>query len=975
VSWRRANAYAAGTSPALLALIVVLLIGWPLSAPAPLSVDRLQEEDESAQTEDMVVRLELDGYTLADSEYMIQRDGEVYYPLGQLARHLELALEVEAVDGTVSGWVLDPDQTVSFDTASGMGEVGDRPVVLDEEDWIQEHDDIYLREAAIQEFLPVRFEYRARSAEVHMQAEEALPVLERLEREARWDTLGSGTPGGEGREWLPREPLPARFLTRPAWSLSVDQQISDRDASTRGDLAGAGDLLWHEAQWRLLADDEDGIRRFDGTLGQHVGHPALHRYELGRVRAPRYDLARRGGSGLGVTLTNRPDGVARTTFTDQSLEVEVPEGWDVELYRDGDLIDFEPNVEGDRHEFDDIDARRGVNEYTIELYGPHGERETVTRTIQIGPGLLPPGTVHYSLDAVREGDSVYDRPDRDDGKRQAAGRMDVGVTERLTVGADVHYQESSEDADRPDRRELAAADAAFSALGFWGRLRGAFENGERRAWQVAFDRGLGAWNLSYEYTQVDGLETDELRSSVSGDLRHHHELQAHGSIGPVNTRVRYRQEESVDGETLQRLQTRENLRLGAQRIRHTLLVRRGEDDSTSATGSLSTRWGRYREGRLNLGASYDLAPDAELNTINADYGRNVGEDWRASGSVRGSLNDRPHRFQVGVSRSTREYWRLTARGSVDSDGGWQASVGVDVGGLPHPEGGWYPDPEAGRGYDHGAVMARVHQDGEPVEDVEVCADRQCGASNEDGEAWVARLEPYEPVNVEVDVGSIENPFVRPAKEGVSFKPRPGRVLPVEYALHETGEVDGTVQRRRGLYDPEEVSGFEVEAVDAESGEVVRSERSVFDGLYILDRLPPGAYRVQASEEQAERLGVPQSATAQRVAIEDDGDLARGYDLTIHDDGEIVQAAQPASPVEEIRFEFDDGFSIREHLEHVLERLGAPMSDEDLAALTEEVRMLNGDPGDGDPLIVPADRAPLDEIAHWERTGKLGLESQ
>ncbi|MBK1728726.1 hypothetical protein [Halorhodospira halophila] len=936
-------------------------------------MESLQEEDDGEGVEDMVLRVELEGYPLSESEYMLQRKGEIYYPLGQLARHLELAVEVDPLEGQVSGWVLDPDRTVSFDTASGMGEVGDRPLILEEEDWIQEHDDIYFREDAIQEFLPVGFEYRPRRAEVHMRADEELPILSRLEREARWARLTDDGAGIGGEEWLPREPLPARFMTRPAWSLSLNHQQSGNGSSTSGNLAGAGDLLWHEAEWRLQANDTDGIRRFDGTLGQQVGHPALERYELGRVRAPRYDLIRRGGSGMGVTLTNRPEGMARTTFTDQSIEVEVPEGWDVELYRDGDLVDFAHDVDTDRHEFEDIDARPGTNPYTIEFYGPHGERETISRTIEIGPGLLPPGMVHYSLDASREGVSLYEHQPRDDQDRRAAARMDVGVTETLTVGGDLHYMEPDDEEDELTRRELVGADASFSAFGVWGRLRGAFENDQGRAWQLALERGLGAWSLDYEYTLVDGLETDELRSRVSGDLRHGHELQVRGSLGPLRTRLRYEHQESADGEsTWQRLRTRENVSIGGQRLRHSLTVSQADDGDPSAQGSLQTRWGRYREGRLNLGVSYGLAPEAELDSANAEYSQSLHDNWRGSAQVRGSFNDRPHNLRLGISRTAREYWRFSGQGQVDTGGRWQVSVGLDVGGLPHPAGGWYPDPEAGRGYDHGAVMARVHQDGEPVEGVDVCAGRSCGGTDENGEAWAARLDPHDPVNVEVDVGSIDNPFVQPATRGVSFEPRPGRVLPLDFELHLTGEVDGVVRRQRGTAEPSEVSGFEMEAVDTETGEVVQTDRSVFDGLFILDQLPPGGYLVRASEEQAERLDVPQTATAQRISVEGDGDLVSHQDLTIHDGGEIVRVASPAEAVEQITFSYDSSHTLRDHLAQLLDRLGAEQVEGGLESLYEEVVILNGEVEDGDRVMVPADRSPLDEITHWQHQEELEL---
>ncbi|WP_162549537.1 carboxypeptidase-like regulatory domain-containing protein [Halorhodospira halochloris] len=956
-------------------LLAIGLILWSPSVPAPLSVERLQEEDEAAGAEDMVLRLELEGYTLSESEYMLQKEDDIYYPLGQLARHLELALDVDPLEGEVSGWILEQDREVSFDTASGMGEIDEDPLILDEADWIQEHDDLYFREAAIQEFLPVDFDYRPRSAEVHIRAREDMPVLRRLEREARWAQLRDDAPGEEGEEWLPREELPPRALTRPAWSLSLDQRLNEERSSTSADLAGAGDLLWHDSEWRLLANDDDYIRRFDGTLGQQVGHPALERYELGRVNPPRYDLLRRGSSGMGVTVTNRPEGVARTTFTDQSIEIEVPQGWDVELYRDDDLVDFAQDVETDRHEFDDIDARSGTNHYTIELYGPHGERETITRTIEIGPGLLPPGTVHYSLDATREGKSIYEDDPQDDYDQSAAGRVDVGVTESLSVGADIHYLDPEED-DYSAHGEVAGADAAFSAFGVWGRLRGAWESGNGRAWQLALDRGLGPIDLSYEYTHVAGLATDEIRERVSGDLRHKHELHLAGSVGGLRTRLRYEHQESAGGDSIwQRLRTRENIRLNGLMLRHSLTVSREDYEDIIASGNVRTRWGRHREGRINLGLNYDLAPDAELNNANAEYSQNLNEDWRGSARLRGSFNDRPHSLRLGLSRITREYWRFSGRGEVDSEGSWQVSVGLDVGGLPHPDGGWVPDPEAGRGYDRGAVMANIHQDGEPVEGVEVCAERACGATDADGEAWVARLEPHEPVNVEVDVGSIDNPFVQPASRGVSFVPRPGRVLPVDFELHVTGEIDGVVERRRGVEAPVEASGFELEALDTETGELISTARSAYDGLYILDQLPPGDYLVQASEGQAERLGAPQEATAQQVTVEGDGDLVSNMDMTIHDGGEIIQLASPAHPVEQISFDYDAEHELREHLAHVIERLGAEQVEGGLEALVEEVRMLNGELADGTRVVVPTDRAPLDEVAHWEHQRELQIEGE
>lgn len=947
------------------ALALACVIGWPLPAPAPLSVDALEEDEQ----EDMVVRLELEGHVLTESEYMRQQDGEIFYPLGQMARHLELAIEVDAMEGRVSGWVLDPDESVSFETATGEGRVGNDAFELDADAWIEEHDDLYIREDALQHFLPVEFEYRPRRAEVRGRALDELPLLSRLEREARWASLTGGTPGARGKRRLPLAENPRRWIARPAWSLSLDQSVSDQRSSSRASLAAAGDFLLHEADWRAQADEE-GVRRVDGTLGQEVGHAALQRYELGRVSAPGYDLLRGGRSGAGASVTNRPDGAARTTFTDQIIEGEAPEDWAVELYRDEDLIDFiDPAArDGERYEFDDIDARPGTNHYTVKLYGPHGEREEISRRIEIGPGLLPPGTVHYSLDAVRPRQSLYQRDERRESVR-AGARMDVGLTRTWSVGSDFHWFEGGEE-DEPSR-ELAGVDTTVSALGFWTRLRGAFENDEHRAWQFATTRGVGAWNLSYEVLHNDGLDSDDLR----GSLAERHELEASGPVGGLfRTRLRLEQERDTDGDRRRRLRTRENVRVADLTLRHALRISEDQDGDVTASGSLSTRWGRSREGRFNLSSSYDLHPQSSLNTVSLSHSRDLGADWRGDGGVAASLNDRPHRFHLGLSRGAHDYWRLTGRADIDTDGGWSVRAGVDVGALPHPDGGWQMDPAAGRGYNRGSALGRVELDGQPQEGVRVCADRSCTETDEEGEAWLSRLDTHEPVDLHVETASIDDPFVQPSDEGRSYVLRPGNAVAFEQDLHVTGEVDGHVHCRRNDGGRTGVSGFAMEAVDLDTGEVVATERSAYDGLYILDRLPPGEYRVQATREQAERLEVPQSALAQKVNLGEGGELVRGQGLTVDDQGRWVTARNPVEPVDGVEFEYDGEHPLKEHLAYLLEIVdAADLSEARRASLLEEVRMLNGEIESGDTVYVPADQSPLDRISHWELSGTLPLD--
>lgn len=950
----------------LLWTVVVLCNGVSAS---PLSLDSLESEEDVGR-EEMVVRLELEGHVLADSEYLIRKDDRIFYPLDQLARHLELDIEVDPLAGEAQGWVLDPEREFEFSLDRREWRLGDERRELASSEYIEEHSDIYLREDVLTSIIPLELEYQSHQSAIQATAEESLPILTRLEREARWESLSGGSGRSADEDWLPRREHRPRALSRPAWSLSMSQSLDEAGGRSRGDLGAAGDLLWHESQWRVQMTDDEGVRRFDGTLAREFDRSYLQRYELGRTTLAGHDLVRRRRTGAGVSVTNRPEGAAQATFSDHVIDGEAPAGWAVELYREGDLIDFQEVDEDGRFEFTQIDAFPGTNRYEIELYGPHGERETRRRTIEIGPGLLPPGTVHYTLDAGSPGRSLYRATERDRASWSSA-RAEVGITPNLAAGADVHRFVPGEQDVAPEQ-DVGAADLSLSAFGLWTRLRAAASDTGEHAWRFAATRALGAWDFSYKTDQVSGLNTPEL----SDGLAQRHELEASGSIVGLRSRLRYELERDEDGRERHLLRTRESMRVGDQRITHRLSARDGDGRDRTASGQIRLRRGHAHSGRFEIGADYQLAPEIETEAAEVGYSRQLAQNWRMDAQLTGTFNDAPHDARIGLSRRGGSYWRLTSRAEADTDGGWRVFAGLDIGGLPHPDGGWALDPAAGRGYDRGAAVADVRLDGEPVEGVEVCAGFECGESDEGGEAWVPRIRPHEPVNVEVDISSIEDPFVRPAQRGYSFTPRSGRVLDVDVDLHVTGEIDGFVYREDGDGHRSEVSGFEVEAVHQETGEVVQQDTSAFDGLYLLDQLPPGVYQVRATEAQAERLGVPQAATAQQVEVEGGGDLVSGYDLVVHSGGAFVQAHGPKSASDPLKLQVDSETELREQLETLLERMGADEPEGGMEALVADVRERNGEALDAaQPVKVPTDRAPLDRIVYWseeaaEQLGRL-----
>ena len=119
-----------------------------------------------------------------------------------------------------------------------------------------------------------------------------------------------------------------------------------------------------------------------------------------------------------------------------------------------------------------------------------------------------------------------------------------------------------------------------------------------------------------------------------------------------------------------------------------------------------------------------------------------------------------------------------------------------------------------------------------------------------GRAMVDGLEPFRPVMIGIDAGSLPDPYVQPAVPGVVVTPRPGVATRVALPMTAAGEIEGVLVREGG----NPVEGLTLELVDAE-GRVRATTATEFDGYFLFESVVYGRYTV--------RLGGT-SATALRI---------------------------------------------------------------------------------------------------------------
>ncbi len=186
----------------------------------------------------------------------------------------------------------------------------------------------------------------------------------------------------------------------------------------------------------------------------------------------------------------------------------------------------------------------------------------------------------------------------------------------------------------------------------------------------------------------------------------------------------------------------------------------------------------------------------------------------------------------------------------------------------------------------------------PIEGVTFTANnrRIATPTGEDGTAFITGLPPHTATNFTILSKSLEDPFWIPRPEGVAVVVRPGVVGQADFAVVSTGEVDGTVYKRRGTSE-QEVADVVVQLLDTE-GKLVTEVKTAYDGFYLFEFVPPGRYVVRLDPEQMARLKLtasPESA----VEIHSDGTVVNGLDFTVETATAEDKKSETRAPLEAV----------------------------------------------------------------------------
>jgi hypothetical protein len=611
-------------------------------------------------------------------------------------------------------------------------------------------------------------------------------------------------------------------------------------------LLGGSGLVVHEERW--LPGPVSNARATDASWTRvWPTSDRVRQVRLGEVNG----TGRQPRRIQGAAITNAPF-VRPVTFAGGVLRGALPEGWEVELYRQGSLVGLATVGADGRYAFD-VPLVYGTNPVEVVGYGPTGELRRFERTFEVPFERLPARRFEYGIGA---GGCGFDAC-------QATGNIDLryGATRQLTfrAGWDQFWRDTLPDLSHPYG---SATYQATRSLALFGEVVGNAQLGGLLSFAPSPDlRGT----VGHTHFMGDSIVAPLVGAALLDELTTASVFVRPGTLG----RRWYVQADArrASGALQRRYDARltvtarvPSLRLDAGvRVAHASLRQ-----APYATTTVLSLQALYQTGaafgplrRTILRAGIEVDPDSGLDravlgfarTLLRAYSVDATVAWDRDLGVIANLGFKANLPSVRIASHNRvdDFGAVglqSAEGSLMYDGdGRRLTVGNGRG--------------LGRAGVTGTVFLDLDGDGvrDPNEPPVVGALIRVGPwvaeADANGRYTVWDVVPFETLLIEVDPGSAADPQWVPAALRYVINPDPNQFVPVDIPFVQTVEAMGEV---RLAPEGAVVAGIHV-MLEPQDGSEPYTARTFSDGAFYLMGIRPGVYRVTITREARDAFGV------------------------------------------------------------------------------------------------------------------------
>lgn len=783
-------------------------------------------------------------------------------PVGALSEILSIAINSRPETGTAEGFILKEDRRFFLDTSRREVTLLGKSSLYPSGMTVIYPDDIYIEARQLEKWFPFKLDIDLFSLTIIVKPTEPLPLQLRLEREKRIEAFHSKT---TSRRSFPLQKTDYRLLSYPF----IDQTIgltAINNKNSKDSLSGryttyaSLDLLHMESAIYLAGNDQDNLDTYRITMGRkHPSEPLLGplsatEFSFGHISAPGINMITTSHSNdPGITIDNYPLGQQRD-FDTHTFEGNLLPGWEVELYHNNQLIDYQTEAIDGQYRFDNITLLFGYNFFRLVFYGPNGQEREETHKFTLNRSLTRPGEQHYRLNLVEDKKTHNIIPTLS---------FDIGLNKSTSAKLGLASLPLTID-DKRERHEYASAGfinfQEFMVLD----LNYAWDNSGGNAMDFGIQTKISKLNIKYNH--IDYNDFISQAHQASNTLASKSDIRLDTAITSkllprVPLTIGFDERKYTTGNISTEFTNRVSTNIKGIAVSNDYSVDRPYNQSARHTGKFEIT--RHRRGKsLRSAISYQRKPISQINsfTLNHD-GNHLGPFRLGLGYVHYANNQ--NQYTVDLDKRHGDF-SLNIKNTYNTSGSFSLNLQASMSFGRNPaDKQWTHDSRSMASLGAATLSTFMDDNQNGIQDEEeeglenvafrINGARRTSPTDENGIAFLTQLTPYQSMDFNVAIETLEDPLWQPSAEGIRIIPRPGQVAHVNFPILMTGEIDGTVYLQTS--DGNQYAGnVELQLVDKE-GKVVNSERSAFDGFYIMSGITLGTYELRVSPSQISRLGL------------------------------------------------------------------------------------------------------------------------
>lgn len=801
-----------------------------------------------------------DGYLLAESVPA--------YASGN-AFMIDFALFLDAVEFPIthegnlwSGWFRSEDRNFAWRMDLGLVQIADRHGERVENDqWVDDVDGTYVSTDALESWFGLELDVDPRSQVMTVSSVEPLPFqLWRNRMLARYRYRP-----GQHTDADVIVPDQYHWATSPLVNLSthfLTQGHDDgRNSSGTASLAMGMDLLQHSVIYTgAITDSSDNSLESNNRLTIERASltpetpifAGIHHYILGDIYEDSSTLVVSSDTGRGFRIGRYAAGRSANVST-VTITGNAPPGWDVELYRNGALIEFATVGADGRYFFPDQETPFGENLFVAKLFGPQGQTREDRQVHWAGGAELAAGDYDFSISHID-----FDRTLLDGVPANAAGlpashattfRYAKALTADLQLGAS--YTRAGLGTTE---RDGTYTDADYLTL--FGSTRvgpgllvgeAAQELGSGQAWRLEYLTSFHDQQVTFAHRGYNNYQSPA--TIHREDIDALNELSVFGAFGgdkQYSYTLGLRHSVRSEGPSDLRLFNRLSMRLGRLNLTNDLehSMTAGPDRTTGHLRLASRIRGVTLRGQLD----YLLTDSQVLRQISATANWDMGERLNNNLTVSQNLAVEGQTFLTNLLSVRIRDYDLTLSMSSNFDGAWSAGAGFNMAfGYDRHRRAFITDNGGLATTGRATMHLFIDDDNDGIRDpgeapVPWAKYRdQESLETMPGTLPLTALPTERPVLFDMQNLTLDDPFLSPRARAYELTTHAGSDVSIDVAVVMTGDIEGHVvadeSGSRGA------RGIVVVLYDKDGREVART-RSEFDGYYSFTGVPTGDYEVR-----------------------------------------------------------------------------------------------------------------------------------